>query len=131
MDKFGPAGNTALLSPSHCIYDVSLTLPEINYVLCQASLLIHRRRGEDERGDWLRLLDSSAANVRRLLAAAAAGQHGEMTRQLRTELRNMVELVEMSGTAFRSREMEIILEAGLAVIRHMKVGKPNRLLFST
>jgi hypothetical protein len=43
----------------------------------------------------------------------------------------MVELVEMSGTAFRSREMEIILEAGLAVIRHMKVGKPNRLLFST
>ncbi len=108
---------------------VSLTLPEINYVLCQASLLIHRRRGEDERGDWLRLLDSSAANVRRQLAAA--GQHEETTRQLRTELRNMLELVEMSGTAFRSREMEIILEAGLATIRHMKVGKLKRLLFST
>jgi hypothetical protein len=100
-------------------------------MLVQASLLIHRRRGEDERGDWLRLLDSSAANVRRLLAAAAAGQQEETTRQLRTELRNMVELVEMSGTAFRSREMEIILEAGLAVVRHMKVGKRNRLLFST
>ncbi len=132
MEKLGSGKN--IPDPQHwtdvslfffwCCYHDSLTM-------VQASLLIHRRRGEDERGDWVRLLDSSAASVRRLLATAAAGQHEDTTRQLRNELRNMVELVEMSGTAFRSREMEIILEAGLAVVRHMKVGKLNRLLFST
>ena len=38
------------------------------------------------------------------------------------ELENMGELIEMSSEAFRSREMEIILETGLTTLHYTQVG---------
>ncbi len=114
----------------------------------QASLLIHTRRGEEVRQDWVRLLDTAATNLRRLVARPAASAAGAAVCSLprpdcradpsaensssrltpekelvlvRTELENMAELVEMSGAAFRSREMEVIQETGLAALHLIKV----------
>lgn len=125
----------------------------------QASLLIHTRRGEEVRQDWVRLLDTAATNLRRLVArpatsAAAAvvcslprpdcradpsaeNSSSRLTPEkelvlVRTELENMAELVEMSGAAFRSREMELIQETGLAALHLIKVirGAASRLTSS-
>jgi hypothetical protein len=41
--------------------------------------------------------------------------------ELDTELSNVVELIQMSGEAFRTREMEIILDAALATLHYCKV----------
>ena len=55
------------------------------------------------------------------MPSAASAVEPRREAVLKTELANMAELVEMSGTAFRSREMEIIQEAGLALLGDMKV----------